>query len=158
MNHQYTKFINPNNYEMGFSIYGIIIYLLLMLPNIVWQIFPPINNLLLIDTVSYPILDIFEWIFRILIILFLIFLINKDKTKNKTSYIGVAIAFLAIYYITWLLYYFGIVNPWIIILGMGITPVFYFSFAGLWLRNYLLLIPSLIFGIVHMIISILSYL
>jgi len=158
---KYLKYIHPTNYELEFSIVGFIICWALILPNIVWQIFPPINNLLLINASSYtnyPILNILEWIFRVSIIFLLIFLVNKNKSKNKTSYIIVAIVFLTIYYIFWILYYLGIANLELIILGMVIAPIFYFSFTGLWLKNYILLVPSLLFGIIHLIISSLSYL
>jgi len=158
MNFHYKKYIGLDNYKIRFSIKGLIIYWLLLVPNIIWQLFPPINNVLLSSATSYPILDGVEWFFRTLILLILIFLVNKELSKNKTSYKWVAISFLAIYYVSWILYYLGIVNPWLIILGMVITPTFYFFFSGIWLRNYILLIPTVIFGIFHFIISILNYL
>ena len=132
--------------------------LFLLLPNIIWQLFPPINDVLLTNITSYQYLDTLEWIVRISIIILLIFLLNKEVSKNKTSYIGIAIVFLAIYYISWILYYLGIVSPELIILGMVIPPIFYFFFTGLWLKNYILLIPTVIFGIIHLTISNLNYL
>lgn len=41
-------------------------------------------------------------------------------------------------------------------LGMAVLPVVYFILAEIWLQNYLAIIPTVLFGIVHVINTYLS--
>jgi hypothetical protein len=88
----------------------------------------------------------------------LILLINKGGKSNRKLYIILAILFLTGYYAAWILYYKGMVSPWLLIIGLAAMPPLYFLFAGLWMRNYVVLIPCVIFGVTHIAITCSNYL
>lgn len=146
------------NYKFGFSPTGLILYALQLLPNIIWMLVPPANNILAENTSAYPILNIIEQAFGITTVAMLILLINKGGGKNSKLYIELAILFLAGYYIAWIFYYIGVASPWLLIIGIAAMPPLYFLFVGLWMRNYAVLIPCVIFGVAHITITCSNYL
>jgi hypothetical protein len=146
------------NYGFGFSLTGLILYALQLCPNIVWMLAPPANNALAGNSSAYPILTITERVFGIITVALLILLINKSGGKNSSLYIGLAILFLMGYYGAWIFYYRGVVSPWLLIIGIAAMPPLYFLFAGLWLKNYTILAPCIIFGVAHITITCSNYL
>ncbi|MHB8105886.1 MAG: hypothetical protein ACYDH4_00445 [Candidatus Cryosericum sp.] len=48
-------------------------------------------------------------------------------------------------------------SPWLLIAGLAGMPPLYFFFAGLWMKNYVVLIPCTIFGIAHVAITCSTY-
>lgn len=145
------------NYVFGFSLMGLILYALQLLPNIIWMLAPPANNVLTKNSSAYPILNILEQVFGIMTVALLILLINKDGGRNSNLYIGLAILFLVVYYIAWIFYYKGVVSPWLLITGIAAMPPLYFLFVGLWMKNYISLIPCVIFGVTHIAITCSNY-
>ena len=127
------------NYVFGFSLTGLILYVLQLFPNIIWMLIPPANNVLVKNSSLYPIL-------------------NKKGEKNSGIYIGLAIIFLAGYYISWIFYYQGVVSPWLLIIGLAAMPPLYFLFVGLWMKNYIVILPCIIFEIAHIAITCSNYL
>ena len=145
-------------YRFGFSLAGLLLYALQLLPNILWMLAPPANNLLAKNSSPYPILNILEQVFGVATVALLILLINKGRGRNPKLFVGLAILFLAGYYLSWILYYQGVVSPWLLIIGIAAMPPLYFFFSGLWLKNYIVLIPCTIFGVIHIAITCSSYL
>lgn len=146
------------NYIFGFSLIGFILYILQLFPNIIWMLIPPTNNVLMENSSVYPILNIIEQVFGIMTVALLILLINKGGKSNRKLYIILAILFLAGYYAAWILYYKGMVSPWLLIIGLAAMPPLYFLFVGLWMRNYVVLIPCVVFGVTHIAITCSNYL
>ena len=142
----------------GFSLTGLVLYALQLLPNIIWMLVPPANNVLAKNSSSYPIFNIMEQAFGIMTVALLILIINKKNGRNSGLYILLAVMFLAGYYISWILYYQGMVSPWLLIIGIAAMPPLYFLFAGLWMKNYVVLLPCVIFGITHIAITCSNYL
>ena len=146
------------NYMFGFSLAGLMLYALQLFPNIIWMLAPPVNNVLTKNSSPYPIFNIIEEVFGIMTVALLILLINKESGRNGSLYMVCAILFLAGYYISWILYYQGIVSPWLLIVGLAAMPPLYFAFISLWMKNYASLIPCVIFGITHIAITCSTYL
>ncbi len=146
------------NYKISFSLTGLMLYALQLLPNIIWMLAPPANDVLTKNSSVYPILNIIEQVFGIMTVALLILLINKNKVRSSKLYIGLAILFLAGYYVAWIFYYRGVVAPWLLIIGIAAMPPLYFFFVGLWKRNYAALVSCVIFGITHISITCASYL
>lgn len=71
------------NYVLGFSLMGLILYALQLLPNIIWMLAPPANNVLTENSSAYPILNIIEQVFGIMTVALLILLINKSGGRNS---------------------------------------------------------------------------
>lgn len=122
------------------------------------MLIPPTNNVLMGNSSIYPILNIIEQVFGIMTVALLILLINKGGKSNRKLYIILAILFLAGYYAAWILYYKGMVSPWLLIIGLAAMPPLYFLFVGLWMRNYVVLIPCVVFGVTHIAITCSNYL
>jgi hypothetical protein len=119
---------------------------------------PPANNVLTGNSSAYPILNIIEQAFGIMTVALLILLLNKGGGRNSNLYIGLALLFLVGYDSAWIFYFSGVVSPWLIIIGIAAMPPLYFLFVGLWMKNYVALIPCLIFGITHIAITCSNYL
>jgi hypothetical protein len=137
---------------------GLVLYALQLFPNIIWMLSPPTNNVLTKNSSPYQILNIIEQVFGIMTVAVLILLINKSGVKNSNLYIGLAILFLVGYYVAWIFYYKGVVSPFLLIAGIAGMPPLYFLFVGLWMNNYVALIPCVIFGITHIAITCSTYL
>ena len=143
------------NYYFGFSLKGLIIFLLPMIPNIFYFLNPAmaasLNNVN-----GHLILDVLEHGNQAIFIILLIFLIRKQESFTLYPYvIGIA-ALLILYYILWIFCFTGKSNLFIL-LGMAVIPVAYFVLAEFWLNNYLAIIPTAIFGIVHVIITYIDF-
>jgi len=88
-------------YRFGFSITGLVLYALQLLPNILWMLAPPANDMLAANSSPYPIFNILEQVFGILTVVLLVLLINKAGGRNSRRHIALAALFLAGYYIAW---------------------------------------------------------
>ncbi|WP_334074094.1 MULTISPECIES: hypothetical protein [Paenibacillus] len=146
------------NYGFQFSLIGLLLYALQLLPNIIWKLVPPANNVLTKNSSAYNILNIIEGLFGVITVILMVVLIGKVEGRNSNLYIGLAMLFLAAYYISWIFYYNGVVAPWLLILGIASMPPLYFFFVGLWMKNYVLLVPCAIFGMTHILITCMNYL
>lgn len=144
------------NYRFGFSLKGFISFVLIMIPNILWINFPPTNDILLGNNADNPIFYIVLNISQWFMIALLVILINKTNEKRERKFIAAAGLCLAGYYILWVCYFIGIINPWFLI-GMALLPSMYFIFVELWMRNYIAIIPSIVFGIIHIAITYSNY-
>jgi hypothetical protein len=105
-----------------------------------------------------PVLGVVEPLFGILTVAMLILVVNKGGGRNGALYILLAILFLLGYYIAWALYYTGVVSPWVLILGIGAMPPLYFLFVAIWMKNYVALIPCVVFGAAHITVTAVNYL
>ncbi|TKC16356.1 hypothetical protein [Robertmurraya kyonggiensis] len=139
------------SYHFGFSWKGLIVFLLPMIPNLFYLLIPQTDRLGNKGN-SHLLLDILEHGSQVIFIFLIIFLVNKQTSEMIGPYtIGMAVM-LAFYLVLWIFYIMGNVNI-IFLLGMAIVPVVYFILAELWLHNYIAIIPTVIFGIVHVIIT-----
>lgn len=138
-------------YSFGFSWVGFIIVLLPMIPNIFYFLYP---NVISSEKVanSHLILDVIEHGTQFIYIALLIFMMTNKNVSIQSPYvIGMAI-FLLSYYAFWVLLFAGNKNL-MILTCMAVFPVVYFILAEFWLRNFPAMIPTAIFGIVHVIIT-----
>lgn len=146
------------NYKLGVSWTGLIIVLLAMLPNFFYFIFPPVNVPAAASGTKW--LDVIESICRIGFMMLLIFLTNSHKVNFRSPYIIFILVFLLLYYALWIKYFAGgrdyqlLGQSFLFVPGpMAVFPVVYFVLASLWLDNIPAGILTILFGIVHIIIS-----
>jgi len=135
-----------------------VLYALQLLPSIIWVRFPPVNDVLADQRVSRPLLEALEWTGGVTLVVALILLVRGDGLRGKPTLLKWAGLFLFAYYLSWVVYYAGVVEPWLLIVFMAGMPVLYFLFVARWLRNHLALIPLALFGLMHPTISVLNYL
>lgn len=143
------------NYKIGFSAKGCVSFLLVMIPNIIWAIWPPANDILASNKAANPVYDVILNVCRWAIVVLLVFLINKAENENKRASVPIYVSAICLigYYIAWGLYYAGNTSPWLFVIGLAVLPSLFFIFMGLWLKNHLALLPSLIFAIIHITVT-----
>ncbi len=144
-------------YALGFSWMGFIAIMLVMLPNIFYFLFPPVN------TPDMPhdrghIINIMENISRIIFIVLLIFMVNGRKVETISPYTAVMLVLLLLYYWLWSRYFTGgrnysLLNEKLLFIPvpMAVFPALYFIAAALWLGNIPAAAAAAIFGIAHVI-------
>ena len=79
--------------------------------------------------------------------------IRKKVIGHWSIVIGIMLIF---YYILWIFYFRDKANL-LILLGLAVLPVVYFILAEMWLHNYLAIIPTAFFGIVHVTITYIDF-
>ena len=139
----------------GFSLKGLIIFLLPMIPNMFYFLLPaPAGGA---PSVSSPkILDFLEHGTQGIFIFLLIFLMSSKASQLNSPYtLGMGIMLL-LYYFLWIVYFTGEVTL-LIQLGLAVFPVIYFILGELWLHNPVAVIPTFLFGIFHVIITFINY-
>jgi hypothetical protein len=139
------------NHYFGFSWSGLIVFLLPMIPNIFYFLIP-VSEVSENKVKGHLLLGIIEHGSQAVFIFLLIFVISNQTSEILCPYTIGMIIMLIFYYILWIIYFKGKAN-FAILLGMAVLPVAYFLLAEMWLHNYLAIIPTVLFGIVHVIIT-----
>ena len=102
-------------YKLGFDISGLVIFLIIMLPNFIWFAVPAPNDILRQESMT-PIVDIIGSVCQIIFIASLCIVINKERDSIRISPLLISSAFcIGLYFLGWGMYYNGIVNPMVII-------------------------------------------
>ncbi len=144
------------SYKFGFNISAVVIFLLIMLPNIIW-FFVPAQNDILRNESSTQVLDVFVTVFQIMMLAALCLIKNVNAHKIKISlFIILSATFGLFYYICWILYYSGVVHE-VVLLGLCIFPCCSFLFYGIDRKNYIALVPISVFAVLHLISSIINF-
>ena len=143
------------NYRIGFSLKGFIGSLLVMLPNVIWAIMPPVNDVLAKNSVEIPALDLIMNFCRVALIAFLIVVVNNAEVEGKKvkGILFLAVCCLIAYYASWVMFYAGVTNPWLFILGLAAAPSLYFILLALWLQNNPALVPGTVFAVLHITVT-----
>lgn len=141
-------------YKIGLSIKGFLAFIAVMIPNIVWMIYPPSNNMLSSNSSNIAILNILMSVSQWTMIATLIFLSRTIESNKKYDklYIVTSIICLSIYYISWVYYYMNIV-PAFILLGMAIFPCGFFILFTIWQNNTIAFIFAIMFSVLHIAIT-----
>lgn len=138
-------------HRLGFSAKGFFAVLVVMLPNIFWAVFPPLQNPLLSSTAIAPWADWLENAARILLVISLLLVVPRENSKKQdTRMLVLSLVCLAFYDIFWLLYYLHVFHAWVYI-GLAVFPSIYFISTALYLDNAAALVPAAVFGLVHII-------
>lgn len=147
-------------YTIRFSIYGLVAFILQELPYIPWLLWTPANNPLTNNYPATPLLGLLEQAGGILTIATLILIVHKDIDKPKYSnrFFIAAIICLAIYYISWICYFSGITNGWLIVIGMSAIVPIYYCFIALWQKNNFAVATSVVFLIGHTMSNAINFL
>lgn len=147
------------NLRISFSLTGLIIFILPMIVNIAYVMFPPENS-----GYNSPKparwLEITEKTSRIAYMISVTFLKNAEPVNMRSLILGLACVFLVLYYIVWLRYFINgrdtvfLGKPFLAVpLPLAVFPVLYFLSAALWLRNFPAIIFMIIFGASHIAIT-----
>ncbi len=143
-------------YRFGFDIWGLVIFLIVMIPNFIWFAVPAPNDVLRSESVTI-IVDMIGSICKSLFIGFLCIIINKERSKLHFSPLIISsIICIILYFVGWVLYYNGITNP-LVIISLTLPPCLAFIFFALDRKNVIAVISALCFTICHLIYGIVNF-
>ena len=145
-----------NKYRFGFDVWGLILFLLVMLPNFIWFAVPAPNDVLRAESVT-PVVDAIASVCQVLTIACLCFLINEARGKLRFSPLVIAaVICVAIYYLGWALYYSGIANTWVILL-LTLPPCLSFILFAADRKNLPAVLFASVFAVGHLIFALVNF-
>lgn len=143
-------------YKFGFDIWGLLLFLIIMIPNFIWFAIPAPNDVLRADSVT-EMLDIIASICQVFMVISLCIFVNRNSSKFCiTPLICFVIICCLLYFVSWIGYYTGMVNE-IIILGLTLPPCLAFLFFAIDRKNGIAMIPISIFTICHLIYGVVNF-
>ena len=145
-----------NKYRFGFDVWGLILFLLVMLPNFIWFAVPAQNDVLRAESAT-PIVDTVASVFQVLTIACLCFVINKERSKLRFSLLVIAaVICIVAYYIGWGLYYSGIASDGVILM-LTIPPCLAFILFAADRKNLPAVLFATGFAVCHLIFAIMNF-
>lgn len=143
-------------YRFGFDIWGLLLFMAIMIPNFIWFGIPAPNDVLRADSVT-EIFDTAASVCQVLMVMILCTLINREREKISMTplIIGVFICCI-LYYTSWVMYYFGLTNA-AVILGLTIPPCLAFLLFAVDRKNRIAVIPITVFTICHLVYGIVNF-
>lgn len=143
-------------YRLGFDIFGLLLFILVMIPNFIWFAVPAPNDVLRAESIT-PIIDGIGSVSQVVFITAICILIRKDVDKIRFSKLLIlSLAMVITYFIGWILYYNGRVNP-IVIALLTIPPCMAFIIYTVDRKNVVATIPAIIFTVCHVIYGVVNY-
>ena len=143
-------------YKLSFEICGLLLFLIVMIPNFIWFAIPAPNDILRTKSITETV-DTVASVCQILMIVAICIFRNRESKKLCITphIIMVAICYL-LYVASWIAYYNGMANV-IVILGLTIPPCLAFLFFAIDRKNGIALIPISIFTICHLVYGIVNF-
>ncbi|MCM1288305.1 MAG: hypothetical protein NC240_08330 [Clostridium sp.] len=143
-------------YKLGFDIWGLVLFLIIMIPTFIWSVVPAPNDVLRVSSIT-KIPDMIASVCQVLMIGMLCILINRERKKLRiTPFIVMVLICCLLYFASWIVYYSGVVSA-IVILGLTIPPCMAFMFWAIDRKNLITVIPITIFTICHLIYGIVNF-
>lgn len=143
-------------YRLGFDIWGLVIFLIVMIPTFIWSAVSAPNDILRKESIT-PIIDTIGSVCQVLLAAMLCVLINKERKKLRFSpLIIAAIISIIIYFAGWIMYYCGNTSP-LVIMALTLPPCLAFLFFALDRRNLLAVISVVCFTVCHLIYGIVNF-
>lgn len=144
------------NYMFCFNIWGLVLFLIIMLPNFIWFAIPAPNDILRTDSVT-PTVDAIGSFCQIFFIIALCILQRKSTPKIQVNpLIIMVIVSVLLYFTGWIFHYIGVTNPLIILL-LTIPPCSAFIILAIDRKNGIALIPAICFTICHITYAVINY-
>ena len=144
-------------YRFGFDPTGLMVFLLVMLPNFIWFACPAPNDVLRTESIT-PVWDGIASVCQVAMTGLLCILIHRERKPLRFSpLITAAVFFLFLYYTCWMIYFTGITHP-PVILGLTLPPCLSFLLFALDRRNVPALIPGFLFTICHLVYAVINFL
>ena len=142
-------------YKLGFDFWGLLLFFIIMIPNFIWFAVPAPNDILRVDSITKTV-DTVGSVCQVLMIILLCILIHKERNKPKFALIMAVVFSCLLYFVSWVFYYFGITNVFVI-LGLTIPPCLAFLFFSIVRKNMIAIIPISVFTICHLIYAIVNF-
>ncbi|MER2294747.1 MAG: hypothetical protein ABS913_05400 [Desemzia incerta] len=145
------------NYTFNLNLGSLWLTIFLLVPTVVWSFFPAPNDILRTESVT-SIFDLAASISQVIFIGLLCFKANTAAPKHnaKSTLMISTILSCSVYYLSWIVYYIGMVN-FALILILTLAPCAAFLFYTLEKRNHIALFPIGIFTLCHLIYAIINF-
>ena len=144
-------------YRFGFDVWGLLLFLLVMLPNLIWFAVLPPNDVLRTKSVT-PMIDVLGSVCQVLLVASLCFVINSGAARLRVSpLIVIAILCVLAYYAGWVLYYCGVIDAFVIVL-MTVPPCVAFLLFALDRKNLPAAIFATCFFVCHLVYAVINHL
>lgn len=145
-----------NTYRFGFDVWGLIFFLMVMLPNFIWFAVPAQNDVLRVESVT-PVVDIVASVCQVLTVACLCFVIHKERSKLYfLPLVMAALVCVVVYYTGWVLYYTGNTSTWVILL-LTIPPCLAFIMFAADRKNLPAVVFATAFAVCHLIFAVVNY-
>ncbi len=136
--------------NIKFNIYGLLLFIFIMIPNFIWFVVKAPNDILRSESIT-PTMDLIARVFQVIMVICLCF------SKNKNNKIGISsIVSLILYFVCWVLYYFGMVNN-IVIIGLFLLPCLSFLIYAIKIKNWIAIIPAIVFTLLHLLYGVINF-
>lgn len=143
-------------YKFKFEASGLLLFALIMLPNIIWFIIPAPNDVLRAESAT-QVLDMVASAFQVIAVACLALIKNNESKKLGFSRgIAMSCMFVLCYYALWILYYVGFTYA-LIMLGLAILPCAAFVSYAIDRKNYVALLPLAVFTVCHTIFAYVNF-
>lgn len=143
-------------YRFGFEWWGLVLFLAIMLPNLIWFAIPSPNDILRVDSLT-PMIDTIATVCQIAFVICLCLLIRTNQKPFRINgMIKGAVASTVVYYICWILYYQGVTNV-AVIMGLTIFPCVAFFLFAIDRCNTCATVPIILFTVCHLIYAIVNF-
>lgn len=143
-------------YKIGFDVWGLLLFLMIMIPNFIWFAIPAPNDVLRTSSITETI-DTVASACQVLMVAVLCILRNRESKKLCVNRLTVTAAVCCLlYYICWAVYYAGIANE-IVILGLTMPPCLAFLFYAIDRKNGIAVVPISVFTICHLIYGVVNF-
>lgn len=135
---------------------GLILFLLIMIPNFIWFSIPAPNDILRNESIT-PVIDRVASICQIFMVIALCIIINTECKKHimRKLLVGIAVSTM-MYFGGWIFYYQGITNL-LIVLNMCIAPCVSFMLFSIARKNIVALTFLIIFMICHIMYGVINF-
>lgn len=143
-------------YRFGFDVWALVLFFIIMIPNFIWFAVPAPNDILRGESITKTVDEIAS-ICQVLMVMSLCIFIRQDRKKiSITRFIMTTVICCLLYFLCWILYYFGVTNA-VFILGLTIFPCLAFLFFAIDRKNMIAVIPASIFMVCHLIYGMVNY-
>lgn len=143
-------------YRFSFDICGLVLFLLVMLPNFIWFAVPAPDDILRAESAT-PFLDMIASVCQVLLVAALCAVVNQERNAlGLTPLIRSCVGCGLLYYAGWILYYLGFTSPPVILL-LTVPPCLAFLLFAADRKNFVAAVPAVIFTICHLIYGIVNF-
>ena len=143
-------------YKIGFDLWGLLLFLAIMLPNIIWFLVPAPADILRNTSIT-PVVDTVASVFQVIMVAAICILQNSAcrKPMGRSWRGGIAAAVL-LYFAGWEFYYAGVTST-LVIIDLFTVPCVAFILFSLARKNAAALVTGACFMICHMYYGIVNF-
>jgi len=151
------------NLKLSFSYVGLIVFLLPMLINVFYVLFPPAGEVRETGGVVRWV-EITEKVSRLAYLFAIVFLVSRLPLSWHSPFLYAAICFLVLYYAVWIRYFAGgrqielLGRPFLLVpMPLAVFPVLYYLCCAIWMHNIPAAALMVVFGAAHLTVSVQSF-